>query len=238
MKRNILIGTLALVAGSLIAADASPKDDVINAAKKLAEKSNYSWRSTVEAAGGGGRTGGPTDGKTEKGGYTCLSMTRGDNTIEAYIKGDKGAIKTPDGWQSLAEAADTSGGQPGPGAFVARMLRTFKAPAAQAEDLASKTKELKKDGDACASELTEDGAKSLLTFGGRGGANAPEVSDAKGSAKFWIKDGVLSKFEIKVQGKVSFNGNERDVDRTTTVEIKDVGTTKIEVPEDAKKKMP
>ena len=55
--------------------------------------------------------------------------------------------------------------------------------------------------------------------------------------KFWIKDGELSKYEFKVQGKVSFNGNERDVDRTTTVEIKDVGTTKVEVPEDAKKKL-
>ena len=40
-----------------------------------------------------------------------------------------------------------------------------------------------------------------------------------------------------MQGKVSFNGNDRDVDRTTTVEIKDVGTTKVEVPEGAKKKL-
>jgi len=40
-----------------------------------------------------------------------------------------------------------------------------------------------------------------------------------------------------VQGKVSFNGNDRDVDRTTTVEIKDVGTTKVELPEGAKNKL-
>jgi hypothetical protein len=55
--------------------------------------------------------------------------------------------------------------------------------------------------------------------------------------KFWIKDGVLSKYEFKVTGKVSFNGNDRDVDRTTTVEIKDVGTTKVEVSDEAKKKL-
>jgi hypothetical protein len=36
---------------------------------------------------------------------------------------------------------------------------------------------------------------------------------------------------------VSFNGNDRDIDRTTTVEIKDVGTTKIQVSDDAKKKL-
>lgn len=70
---------------------------------------------------------------------------------------------------------------------------------------------------------------------GRG--NGPEVTDAKGSAKFWIKDGQLSKFEFKVSGKMDFNGNDFDVDRTTTTEITEVGTTKIELPEGAKKKL-
>ena len=42
MKKNILISTMALLAGSLLAADSSPKDDIIAAAKKLADKSNYS----------------------------------------------------------------------------------------------------------------------------------------------------------------------------------------------------
>jgi hypothetical protein len=36
---------------------------------------------------------------------------------------------------------------------------------------------------------------------------------------------------------MSFNGNDREIDRTTTVEIKDVGTTKLTVPEEAKKKL-
>jgi hypothetical protein len=38
-----------------------------------------------------------------------------------------------------------------------------------------------------------------------------------------------------VQGKVDFNGNEVDLDRDTTVEIKDIGTTKVTVPAEAKK---
>jgi hypothetical protein len=36
---------------------------------------------------------------------------------------------------------------------------------------------------------------------------------------------------------VDFGGNEVEVDRTTTVEIKDVGTTKVQMPEAAKKKL-
>jgi hypothetical protein len=161
-------------------------------------------------------------------------MTMRDNTIEAVKKSEKGAIKTQDGWQSLSEATS---GDPGPATFIARRMQNFKAPAAQAEDLAGKTKELKQDGDVYSGELTEEGAKSQLMFGGRAGGNGPEISGAKGSVKFWVKDGVLSKYEIKVKGTVSFNGNDRDVDRTTTVDIKDIGSTKIQVPEGAQKKL-
>jgi hypothetical protein len=241
MKKHALFGTLAFVAGVLVAADSGPKDEIKAAAAKLATKNNYGWRTTVESAGsgGGGRfRPGPTEGKTEKDGFTVLSMTRGDNTMEAVLKGGKGALKTADGWKSLAEATEGGDGQPNPARFIGRMLQNFKTPAAQAEDLAGKAKELQKSDDAYAGELTEEGAKELLTFGPRpGGGNAPTPANAKGSVKFWVKDGVLAKFSFKVQGTISFNGNDVDIDRTTTVEIKDVGSTKVDVPEDAKKKL-
>jgi hypothetical protein len=240
MKTNILFGTTALLAGSLLAADPSPKDDVTNAAKKLADQSSYSWKTTVTVPeGGGGRfRPGPSEGKIEKDGFTWFSMTMRDNTTEFVMKGDKAAVKTPDGgWQSKAEATEGSEA-PGPAMFLARRLESFKTPAAEAEDLAGKAKELKKDGDVISGDLTEDAAKALLTFGPRrGGGEGPTISGAKGSVKFWVKDGVLSKYELNVQGKITFNENERDLNRTTTVEIKDVGTTKVEVPEEAKKKL-
>jgi hypothetical protein len=232
MKRNILVGTLVLLTSSLLAEDS--KETVTTAAKKLADTDNYSWKQTIENAGGGGFGAGTSEGKTQKGGYTMLSMTMRDNTIEAVKKGDKGAIKGQDGWRSLAEASE---GDRGPATFMARRIQNFKAPAAQAQELAGKVKELKQEGDAYSGELTEDGAKSLLMFGGRGGGNGPEVSGAKASVKFWVKDGLLAKYETKVKGTVSFGGNDRDVDRTTTIEIKDVGSTKISVPEEAEKKL-
>ena len=240
MKRNLLIGTLLLTAGSLLAADL--KDDVTAAAKKLADKDNYSWKQTTENAGGGGFGGGAAEGKAQKDGLVWMSRQgRDNNTIDSFKKGEKGAVKTQDGWQSLAELAAAQGGGGGngggPGRFMAMGMRNFKAPADQAADLASKVKELKKDGDCCGGDLTEEGAKALLSFGGRGGGNGPEISNAKGSVKFWVKDGVLAKYELKVKGTMSFNGNDRDIDRTTTIEIKDVGTTKIEVPDEAKKKL-
>ncbi len=244
MKKVLLCAAIALIAGSLLAADSS-KDDVTNAAAKLAANS-YSWKTTVDTAGGGGGGGGggrfrpgPTEGKADKDGTILLSMTRGDNTAEAVLQGSKGAIKIADSWKTLTEAAEDDGsGQPNPGRFISRMLQNFKAPAAEATNLLAKTKELKSADDVISGDLTEEGAKQLLSFGPRrGGGDGPEISDAKGSVKFWVKDGALSKLQYHVQGKVSFNGNDRDVDRTTTVEIKEVGATKVSVPEEAKKKL-
>ena len=71
-----------------------------------------------------------------------------------------------------------------------------------------------------------------------GGGGGPEITGAKGSVKFWIKDGNLVRYEYNLKGSMDMMGNPIDINRTTGVEIKDVGATKIVVPDDAKKKMP
>jgi len=236
MKKQILTGVLVGLAGSLLAADTSAKDEVVNAAKKLGEKSNYSWKTTVVVPESAQIKPGPTEGKTEKDGYTHVKMSFRDTTPELVKKGEKIAFTNQDGdWQTPADVE----GEQGPGRFMAGMARNFKVPAAQAADVAQATKELKKDGDVYSGDLTEEGAKNLMRFrrGGGGGDGGPSIKDAKGSAKFWVKDGVLTKYEFKVTGSMDFNGNDIEVDRTSTVEIKDVGTTKVEVPEGAKKKL-
>ena len=226
MKTNVLFSTMTMLAGSLIAADSSPKDDIIAAAKKLGDQANYSWKTTVVVPESAQFKPGPTEGQTEKDGYTHLTLSFGDNTTKAVLKGDKAAVTNPEGgWQSLADLDNAEG----PGRFLGRMIRNFKVPAAQAAELSTAAKELKKEGDVYSGDLTEDGAKAQFRFG--------TVSNPKGSVKFWVKDGALTKFEFKVTGKVDFNGNEFDVDRTSTIELKDVGTTKVTVPEEAKKKL-
>lgn len=214
----------------------SDADDIKAAAKQLGK--NYSWRSTVavpEGGGGGRFRPGPTEGKTDDG-TVMLTMTRGDNTVQAVLKGEKTVVKLEGEWRTLEDL--TQDGQQGPGRFIAFVLRGYKAPAVDAADIAGKTKELKKDGDAYSGDLTEEAAKTLLMFrGGRGGQGAPTPTKASGSAKFWVKDGKLAKYEYKVSGTMNFNGEDRDIERTTTVEIKDIGSTKLDIPEDAKKKL-
>lgn len=233
-----------------VAAARDDKEDVKNAAKKLAEQ-GYTWTSTPKSEGGGGgggggrtRQAGPTDGKIDKDGWTTLSTKSGDATLEAALKGTKGAVKTDEGWKGADEFGQGGGGgggqRPDPATTFARGLRNFKAPADQAAGLVDKIKELKKGDDGSYSgDLTEDGAKELLSGGGgRGGT----VTEPKGSAKLWVKDGVLVKYEFNLQGKMTFGGGggggrEIAVNRTTTVELKEIGSTKVEVPDEAKKKL-
>jgi hypothetical protein len=226
MKKIVISMFFALLAGPLFAADPSPKDQVLAGAKKLGEQANYSWKEVVVVPDSSPFKPGPTVGSLEKGGVTYFTMSFGDNTVKIYLKGDKSAISNPDGgWQSAAEMESDEG----PGRFMAMIVHAFKAPAAQAEELAGAVKELTQDGDTLSGDMTEDGVKSQFRFG--------SLTDAKGSVKFWMKDGQLAKYEFKLAGKANFNGNDVDVDRDTTIEITDVGATKIEVPADAKAKL-
>jgi hypothetical protein len=233
MKRELLLSVVLTLAGSLLAADSNPKEEITGTAKKLDEGGNYTWKTTVEF----GNFTGVTDGKSDKDGTLWLSMVFGDNTTEAVRKAGKWAVKTPDHeWQTLAELEAAAGTDPGPQQFLVRRLQNFKTPAAEVAELPDKIKEVKKEADIYSGNLTDDGAKELLSFGRRRG-NAPEPKNAKGSAKLWIKSGALSKYELKLQGTMNFNGEDRDVDRTTTTEFKDIGATKIDVSEAAKKKL-
>lgn len=225
MKRQILWSVTAFFAASLAATAASPKEEVIAAAKKLAEKNNYSWKTVVVVPESARFKPGPSEGKTEKDGFTDVVMTFGENMAEAVLKGNKAVVTNPEGeWKDVSELENAEG----PGRFLGRIVRNLKPPAAEALELAAATADLKKEGDVYAGQMTDEGAKAQFRLA------TPKT--AKGSVKFWVKDGVLTKYEFKVQAKVDFNGNEVDVDRTTTVEIKDVNTTKVIVPEGAKKK--
>jgi hypothetical protein len=239
MKSLIMLAAAFAATTPLLAADAAGKDDVTAAAKKLDAAANYSWTTTMESSR---FTPGPSHGKTEKGGYTYLDFSMMDNTIEAVLKGTNGAIKTEEGWQSLADAAKGGGdGGFNPARFMAMRVQSTKAPAAEAPDIAAKAKDLTKTNDMYVGDLTEDGVKSLMMFGrggGPGGFQPPPITGAKGSVKFWVKDGVLTKYEYKVQAAMkNQDGDDMDMDSATTVEIKDVGATKVTVPDEEKAKI-
>ena len=236
MKR-ILLSVTAMMAGSLLVAYADPKDDVTSAAQKVETGSNYTWHITVTVPEGTRFRPGPTDGKMD-GNLTHVKMSMGDNHTEFIISGTNAAVTDPDDgtWEKLSDM-DTSGF---PGRMMVGMIQNFKAPAGQASELAADTQSLQQSGNSYTGPLTDEGAKKLLSFGRgrRGGGTPPPVTNPSGTATFWVDNGQLTKFEYHVKGTMTFRDNTFPVDRDTTVTISDVGTTKVDVPADAKKFLP
>ena len=238
--RHLIVGCATVLALNVVA-HAAPADDVKAAAKKLSD-SGYSWEQVTDNNAGGNNFSMTQTGKIDKDSVALITYTFGDNDTQVVIgKDGKGAVKGPDGWQSAAEL-NSGDQQQGPGRFLARMVSNFKAPATLAGELAGKTKELKKTDYGFLADLTEEGAKELIQFGRRGGGGQaaqapPAAKNAKGEIAYTIKDGALTRVKYTVKGTVNFNGEDREIDRTTTIEFSNVGTTKVEIPAEAKAKL-
>ena len=239
MKKSlsiVLLGLLALIPSCKppTAAVSSPQDKLKSATKQLGDKPNYSWTTTLKEGEGPGRIG-PIDGKADKSGLTYLSFMVGGFPVEVYMNGQKGTAKALEGWQSFDEIAQTGG----TAAAIVRFMRSYKAPGVESAALSAEVKDIKEAEGMMSGELKEDATKEYLEFGTRRreGQEPPKFENPKGSLKVWIKDGALTKYEIKVQGKVTAGDQTNDVNRTTTIELKDIGATKLELPAEAKQKM-
>jgi len=246
MNQTIRIAILALAALSPAAA-LDDKEDVRAAAKKLSDAPNYSWTTTIknnaENQGQGALrfSPGPIEGKAEKDGVTWISMKQGENNVEAALKGEKFAFKFRDMWIGSGDVpGGAQPGRPDPSMFATRMLKSMKPASQSVSEAVDKLKDLKSEGDGVFSgEFTPEGAKDQLapTRGQAQGNFSPVVGDAKGTVKFWIKDGIIVKVETTLDGKMTFGQREVEIHRTATTEIKDVGSTRIELPEEAKKRL-
>ncbi|MBI1839261.1 MAG: hypothetical protein HYR88_00205, partial [Verrucomicrobia bacterium] len=78
MKTSLIAIISCLAAVALVAADSSPKEDLAAAAKKLGDQANYGWTTTVVVPESAQFKPGPTEGKTEKDGFTYVTMSFGD----------------------------------------------------------------------------------------------------------------------------------------------------------------
>lgn len=235
MKTTYLHAAILFAALPCFAADSDAKAKITNAAKRLEEQPNYSWTTTTrEADGSPGRLSN-IEGKSEKTALTYLSFAVSGVPVEVYLKGTNGAAKALDNWMTLDEIAQTSG----TAAAVVRYLRGYKTPAMQSADLTLNIKDSKEEDGVLVAELNERGFRDLLLLGvrQRDGQEPPKIEDAKGTAKFWSENGLLTKYEINAQGKVITSDRNTDVDRIMTVKIKDAGTTKVEPPDEAKQKL-
>ena len=234
MKTKVLFTLLAMAAGSLLAAESGPKGEIIAAAKKLAQQ-GYSWKTALET----GNFSNTSEGKADKDGMVQLTMTFNDNTTQAFLKDKKGAIKLQDqDWQSLEEMNSADNSQRGPGRFMGRMLKRLQVPCGP-----SRGHRRQDQGDHQRRRCLyrrPDRSRGQVPARLRRRATRRHSAGSlgrQGLGQDSLKDGLLSKYELRLQGTMSFNGEDREMNRTTTVEIRDVGKTTLDVPADAKKKL-
>lgn len=237
-----------------VAALAGPSEEAAAAAKKLAAAPNYGWTRTTEIANSQFPSM-PVEGQTEKGGFTVTTASFNGNSFQTVRKGEQFAMQNREGaWTTMEEMRQQfangggAGGQGGRGGGRGGFGFGFGGggqanPAEESAMLASKIKDAKLADGAIVGTLSAEDVAPLLSFGGRGGRGQggqtpPAPKNASGTVKFWVKDGALVKYVVTVKGTVTIpGGDERDVERTTTTELKNVGSTKVDVPEEAKKKL-
>jgi hypothetical protein len=241
-SKTLAITLSALAAlGSTTTWAGEAEDKLSDAVKKLADAANYTWTSSTEISGAPMRLS-PTTGKTEKGGFTHLATEAFDNSIEVVRKGTNGVIKIADEpWKSPSELPEPNfgGGMPDPasmGAMFGRRLMAARTPSDDIEAALKRMKPLKIESDGISGEFTEQGIQEYLKESRRG-RRFSEPKNAKGTVRVWIKDGVLVKSVLDTEATMEGPQGEMTMQTITTTEVKDVGTTKVVVPEDAKKKL-
>jgi hypothetical protein len=242
---------LMIVAALVLLAAPAADEELDKAAAKAAEMGNYTSTITTkfEGMGGGGGGGGDRNQPVELQVKpdAPVHLKRGD--VEAFRKGEVLVAKEGDAWKRVERPE--GGGQGGEGGRrrgnPALMLRGVQAPHEVLKNLKSSAfKEVKReDGDGgrvFSGELTEEGLKALRPGGGRrggggGGGQDRPAPKATGTAKVWVNgDGVITKYEVHVETTFkNRDGEDQTTKMTSTVEIKEVGSTKYDVPEAAAK---
>lgn len=237
------LASLLLAYATACAADTDLKTTVSNAARKLADQPGYQWRTTVRSEGGGPFGGGnlSTFGQIEKDGYTWVSSTSPNTGVEFARKTAKTAVVFDGNWMTLDQAAQRSrAGGRGGGGFSPATVTDFKPPALQVEELLGQAANFKQDGPTVTAELSADAVGELMNPGGRGGrgggrrGGGPPLRDVKGTASFSLKDGLLTGYSVALTGTRELGGNEVKQSRTVATLISNVGSTKVELPADAK----
>ena len=227
-------------------ADADAKSVISGAIAKLADAPNYRWTTTVAVGEppSFGRGGGVTAGQTEKGGFTRVALP-GPDRPEFVTRGGKTAILLDGNWQQASAIQAARGGGP-PGRAIGldpRMIADFRLPAVGASELVDKASAFHREGNTVTATLSPDVAARLLEAdaprrGGRPGRGRDPVDtsikEPRGSVTFRVDGGVLAEFTLSLAGSRKIFDNEIKLDRSTTTKIGEVGTVKIEVPEDAR----
>jgi hypothetical protein len=246
MKIMIPVALMAAFAAQVRADD---KEDLLLLSKKASELKNYSFKgkTTLEPPAIAGAAA-PVQESAFEGQVDLAEGTHLLTDAQEIVRfGGKTVVRPRSGWHVIEEGP---GGTPGrtPGSLgLLAGLRPPRAPHEDFKELGSKIEKASKadkreavgetECDVYAFELTGDGARSIFPGGGMAGRFGGERGNAKfkGCGKAWVAGGAIVKLDVAASLSTSFNGNEFEITSFRTFSIFDVGKTRVEIPDDAKK---
>ena len=130
------------------------------------------------------------------------------------------------------------GGEAGKPAAYSNVQNSLSRPHEEIGVIVAGASDFKSEDGVISGKLTEIAAALLLV---RPGQKDIEPRRASGTFRFWIQEGMLVKYETQVEGVLSVltNGERREVtvNQTTTTSLSQVGTTTVDIPAEAKRKL-
>lgn len=221
----------------LLAAPRDAKDDVQRALQKLAAAENFSWMAmTIEESD----VKAPEEaewfeGQSTRSGWRKVSKPGSKATEDAWVKDDRIALRTPEGWKAVDLEAVVPGQKPDKIVRRAQEFHQARDPLRQATILSGRGQSLVRHEDGLISGQVAalDGPRVLehaLTSGNK----IPEGAAFR--VNFRIKDGILASYELVVTYRsVRKDGREVENVLSMAVEFSEVGTTALDIPEEARK---
>lgn len=240
IRRLALLAAVLGMAGRSQAAPRDAKEDLKAAIHKLSQAECYSWIiSSTNSGDTAEKYGfGSGEGRMERGGLTWL-RTQESPPVEVVVKGGKTAVRLDDGWALEQELSKGGGSRRHPNLAAVRSLRGRSRPAAEAADLLKHVNDLRSDVQGYfVSDLSPENAKELLYKYLRTSGREAEVASPAGSLAFWVSEGILFKYEVRLRGMVTFSAprpSTWNADQVMTVSLSEIGTSKVDVPGDVRK---
>lgn len=211
-------------------------EELDKAAAKASAMTNYTFSAAIKVEGG----------KQEGGGVSMVVQVapgqpwqlKAEET-EAWRQGETLVLKDEEGnWKRFAPPR--KGGGQDRSAGLAMIMKSIRAPHDLLKDIGSKLQEVAREehegGRSYSGKLTDEAAAELGRMGmGKPPGKKAEVSHS-GRAKIWAGgEGDVTKVEFVVESTIKAKDREVTLKRTITYSISEVGTTKVEAPEEVLK---
>lgn len=244
MKTTTVFGALmavGILSGWARPAEPDGKGEVEQALLKLEAAENFSWVAmTIEEADGKDpKLAETVEGKSVEGGWSRLSRPKTKKTTDAFLRGGRLALMTPQGWRA-AEVKELAPGAAKPAKELrpAQDLLHANVPLDQAKVLLGRLQDLgRRENGLYSGRLAPLNVPIILEQAAAAGHKIPALEEPQARVNFRVHEGMLASYELVVSGRNPKAKKGQGAGRliSMAVDFTDVGRTTLEVPDEARK---